>query len=930
MIRTTRLVHHLALACGGWTLLAASTALAQTTPPSEPQKLEKVEITGSSIRRIDAETALPVQILTREDIRRTGAATVEQLLQTVTAAASSGALPASASSGATTGNISSVSLRGLTSIRTLVLVNGRRISPYGIGFTNDSVSVDVNSIPVAALERVEILKDGASAIYGSDAIAGVVNLILRRDYQGAELSAEYGDTHDGGGGVQRVSGAWGFGDLARDRFNVWALVNYQREDALFGRDRDFASRGYNLGAFNDVTSAHAFPGNILTLDANGFFVNPGYPNNCAPSIVSPVYESRGPSGICRYDTSPRTTLFPEAERFSVFTAGRVAISSDVEGYAEISFSQNRQRTVIQPVPFSGVFTLPPNHPLLADPNSIYNQFGGTSVVLMSPASPFYPAAFIRGLVGANAALPDLFVLYRAVVNGDRDLTDTSRAPRAVLGVRGTFASWDFDTGVLWSQSQLRERTNGGFPSQVRILPLLNSGLVNLFGPNTPAIEAQLRATNFNGIAFTQWTSLTSLSARGTRDLVQLPGGPLAIALGAEVRKETYRSDPSPEIQAGDISGYGGNFLPVHRARNVTGAYTELNVPLFKGFEANLAARYDDYEGTGSKAVPKLGLRYTPLRGLLLRTSYGEGFRAPSLADLYAANTTGVTPNGLSDSLRCPTTGLTTDCNTQFPILQGGNPNLKPEESENITFGIVLEPTRNTSFAVDYFKIKLTDTIVNGVTAAVILSDFARYGRLVTRGPVQPNFPTLPGPIVQIDQTNINLGETRVEGFDIDWKWAIPAAELGKFTLGITGTYFKQFDVQNPDGSFTGAVDQVNASTGGLIPRWKHYASINWARGAWDVTLAQSWQGDYYDLPNSEPFGDQNVPRTVSSYTLYDTQVGYTGVKNLRLVAGIRNVLNTDPPYSNIGGQVVFQAGYDSTYADPRGRFYYVRATYQFK
>ena len=195
-------------------------------------QLQRVEITGSSIKRIDAETALPVQIITRDDIQKSGATNVEQLMQTVAAISSSGGNVVSASSGATTGSISSISLHGLTSLRTLVLLNGRRIAPYGIGFTGDSVSVDVNSIPLSAIERVEILKDGASAIYGSDAIAGVVNFILRQEFKGLELTGEYGDTTHGGADFKRASGIFGIGNLETDRFNVMVTASYQKEGAL--------------------------------------------------------------------------------------------------------------------------------------------------------------------------------------------------------------------------------------------------------------------------------------------------------------------------------------------------------------------------------------------------------------------------------------------------------------------------------------------------------------------------------------------------------------------------------------------------------------------------------------------------------------------------------------------------------------------------
>ncbi len=329
------------LACVG--LAAGAAAWGQDSP-------QRVEITGSSIKRTDAETALPVQVLTRKEIAATGAVNVEQLLQTVSAMTSSGATVNSSASGAATGGLSGISLRGLTSIRTLVLINGRRIAPYGIGFVGDSVSVDVNSIPLAAIERVEVLKDGASAIYGSDAIAGVVNFILRKDYTGLELSADYGETSGGGAHYKRATVTWGQGDIASDKYNVMVSASYQKEGALFGRDRDFASRGYNVDANNDTTSFNTFPANFLLLDGSGNGGNASAPGCPGPySFDSPFLTG---SGFCAFDPSPLVTLVPESERTSLNVSARFALSSNLELFAEASYNRNKQRTIIQPVPIS--------------------------------------------------------------------------------------------------------------------------------------------------------------------------------------------------------------------------------------------------------------------------------------------------------------------------------------------------------------------------------------------------------------------------------------------------------------------------------------------------------------------------------------------------------------------------------------------------
>lgn len=881
-----------------------------------PQQLERVEITGSSIKRIDAETALPVQVLTREDIQRTGATNVEQLLQTVSAASSSGALAASSVSGATTGGISAVSLRGLTSIRTLVLLNGRRIAPYGIGFTGDSVSVDVNAIPLAAIERVEVLKDGASAVYGSDAVAGVVNFILRRDFKGTEITGHYGDSTQGGAAVTRVSATWGLGDLSRDRFNVMLVGSFQKEDPLFGRDRDFARSGINVEHGNDTSSGNTFPANFVSVDGTIGTSNPSNPTCPGPySTLSPLLSPNG----CRFDPSPLVQLVPKSERTSLFASLKYAFSDNLEAFLEASYNKNEQNNVIQPVPISDQFALPNNHPLFN-----VAPYNGFSTIVLQSSSPYYPTAYVQSLTGG--ATPDLLIRYRANVNGDRDITDISEAPRLAFGVKGSGMGWDFDAAYLHSESRVREMVNNGFPALTQIMPLLNSGNVNFFGPNTPEVDAQLRATNFIGEAFNIKTSIDSFSAKGSRELFQMGGGAVAMAIGAETRKEKYRFTANPTIQTGDISGYGGNFLNTDRSRTVNAVFAEVAVPVTKTLEAGAAVRHDRYEGVGNSTTPKVSLRWKALSQLLLRGSVGRGFRAPSLQDLYLPNTTGVTPPGLNDPARCPTTGDgVRDCATQFPTLNGGNPALKPEKSKNATLGLVLEPTNNLSIALDWFKIDLKDTIVNGVTPAVVLSDVDKYGYLITRGPVDPAFPNLPGPITQILATNINLGQTKLSGVDFDVKWRIPETGLGRLTLSYSGTYFDTYDVQNVDGSFAPAIGFVNAATGGIIPRLKTYLQATLTRGPWSFTAAQNWQHSYTDIASTI----SGETGKVGAYETYDAQVQYSGLKNLRLTLGMRNVFDQDPPYTNSGGQVSFQGGYDPQYADPRGRFVYVTATYAF-
>ncbi len=898
-------------------------------PAFAQQNVERVEITGSSIRRVDAETALPVQIVTRQELEATGSANVEQFLQGLGVAlqGNSNSVVATAS-GATTGGVSSASLRGLGSQRTLVLIDGRRVAAGGT--LTDSTTVDVNHIPVAAIERIEVLKDGASAIYGSDAIGGVINFILRKDYKGGEATAYINHNQHPGGNGWGANGLIGFGNIANDSYNATMSFDYRKQDALYGRDRPFASSGINVEHRNDVTSGNTFPANFT---APGFFGtrNLFFPNCPGPfSTYSPLFSdpafgigSRG----CRFDPSPLVALLPEQEQKSIFTTLRYAFASNVEGYGQLSYSTKEQRTIIQPVPLSDQFILPPNHPLANQAPYFNPALGfGFSTFRLQSTSPYYPTAFVQTQTGGPT--PDLLIRYRSVITGNRDLTDTSDQTRVVLGLKApVFGGWESDTAFLHVDTKLTERVNNGFPSLSGILPLLNGGQVNPFGANTPAIQAQADATQFRGDAWKTKTSIDSLATTVRHDLTELAGGPLALAVGTDARREGFILDPSAAIQSGDISGYGGNFLPVDKSRKVGAAYAELVAPVVRGVELTGALRYDNYENVGSKTSPKVGARWQPAKEVVLRGSFGKGFRAPSLTELYQPQTTAVSANGLTDNSRCPTTGDPKDCLTQFAITVGGQPNLKPEISTNRTLGVVFEPAINTSLALDWWSVDLKDTIIFGISPQAILDDPTRYGSLITRAAPDPSCPGCPGQVTNINQINTNLGETRVRGLDVDFRQRIPTG-AGVYTVGLNGTHFLRYEIQNPDGSFSsvnGVATPITNGNGGTIPRWRHYLYVDWKLAPWNVSLVQQYQSHYQDNPGNI----DGQPNTVTSYTLYHLSSSYTGLidKNLKITFAIRNLLDTKPPYSQPVGY--FQAGYDPGYVDPRGRTFLLSATYKF-
>jgi iron complex outermembrane receptor protein len=909
-------------------------ALAQNADGSA-QNIERVIVTGSSIKRIDGETALPVQILKREEIERTGASSTEELVKQLSSLSSAGTSTTAANAaGYGGGSIATVSLRGLGSARTLVLVNGRRVAVYGGGSAGSAgSSVDVNSIPLAAIERVEVLKDGASAVYGSDAIAGVVNFILRKDYQGIEASGTYGQTSDRLGRDRKATLFGGIGDMAKDGWNLTGSVTLQKTDPIMGIDREYARR-LNVAEQNDYTSSITFPANVV-LNSRGTLGNPALAN-CGPySLVSPYSSTR-----CTYDNSLFASLQPQFEKASFMANGRLRLSGDAEAYFESGYTRNKITSTTQAVPlaYNAITTAtnpyaPAFQALIAQYPGMAARYGsniGRGGFILVPTSPYYPTAFAaaNGLSG----LP-LLLNYRDVANGSRNTRDVSENGRLVAGVRGTLAGWDMDSALLYSQSKVHSELLSGYAQYSKVLPILNSGVINPFGETTDqaALEA-VRAAEFRGTSYASKTSTTSLDVKGSREIWTLPAGAVGMALGAEVRREEFAYDPSVAIQTGDIAGLGGNALPVKGARNVGSVYAEFGIPIFKRLDADLAVRYDNYQGVGHTVNPKASLRWQPLDSVMLRTAVGKGFRAPSLTDLYTPQATGITGNGSRDFVRCPNlaTGAPRDCNFQFTTVTGGNPDLKPEKSLSLTAGIMWEPVKNASISLDAFRINLKDAIVvGGLSSTYFLASADRtlqYAQFINRGAADGNAAGV-GPIESIVQTNANLFKTQVAGVDVDALYRLRLGERQRLNLRLSGTYMSKYDVQGPDGSYTTSLDQALNASGGVVLRWKHNASATWEAGPYALTLLQNYQKSYTDAAaNLAPAA--TARRKVGAYQTFDLQFAYAGIANTKLTLGVKNLFDRDPPYTNLTSN--FLGGYDVSYADPRGRFLYVSANYSYK
>ena len=371
--------------------------------------------------------------------------------------------------------------------RTLVLINGRRTTVFGgVPGGGTDTAVDVNSIPISAIERIEVLKDGASAIYGSDAIAGVINFILRKDYVGGEVTVGYGEStrSTGHDADKKANVLLGFGDLQKDRFNVTIGAGYDKQDPLFGAQRAFADSSYNASTGANTTSGNTFPANIAIAPDYSSYSNPLFP------ACDPENHLIKIGAHCRYDPASYVNLIPDSERRNAMGSVHFAITPDLELYGEGAYSENRTKVSIQPVPLSDQFSIPSNNPYNAYLQNLINTqypalaaqldpLVGTAAILIPPSSPYYPTAFAaaNGMAGQP-----LVVRYRDTASGFRRLEDDTDNYRALIGLKGTLAGWDFDTGLLHVESNVREKTLGGFPQYSLLLPVLDGGGIDVFGP----------------------------------------------------------------------------------------------------------------------------------------------------------------------------------------------------------------------------------------------------------------------------------------------------------------------------------------------------------------------------------------------------------------------------------------------------------------
>ncbi len=925
--------------------LVSASVLAQTA--------QRVEITGSSIKRADSETALPISVITRADIDRTGATTAQDLVGLIPSVF--GGLVVASNVGST-GNASSAGMRGLDAKYTLVLLNGRRVANYAFG----NSPVDLNSIPLSAIDRVEVLRDGASAIYGADAVAGVINFITRKDYEGVEVSGYANKVQQGGGETRSANITGGFGNLATQGFNLLISANTESTDALHAKDRSFANTAKrpDLG-INKASPRNGVPNiNFTDTLGNGYgnkgngvgpLVNPFRYKNCDNAAFALVIRD---TSTCGTDYVKYIDLIPEQKHDNLIARGTLQLNADNQLFAEYVHTKNHLVSVYSPAPYTLTMTYP-----------AAGRFYPTSVTLpngMTVKPGFvYPGG--RVTTASEVLAADVVVTptgpisgtWRTVAGGGRtDITDDTM-DRFLVGAKGTIAGWDYETALTSSKSDGTISFGPGKFSYAKLTPLVASGAINVFGAQDAVSQAALNGALLTGPEQSATGKSMEFDFRVSRDIFQMPAGPVGFAAGYSYRKEDLAQTSFPVLASGDEVGGAGAIPSVTGDRKVMGLFTEFSIPLMKNLDLSLAARYDDYKngfGTSfNNLSPKASLRFQPMKELLVRGSYGQGYRAPTLYENLRPQTTGNNTNGnWSDPIRCPggvpinnTVDTSTECNVQQSTSLEGNKNLKPEKSTQYSLGLVFSPSANFSASLDYWDLSISDAIQQKSEIQVLSSptQFKDYiyrydpaafpggydgstGAGVYKGSTNAAFP-----IAYIYLPYDNSGKFFASGVDISLQYKLKLESIGTVGLNLEGTaytkhgykYFGESEIS----------DLGKYKDYGPTPKWRHAATAAWSGGAWNASLTNNFTSGYKDYTNPDAVNGTTYPaeRDVSSYSTWDAQVGWRGVKNLDVVLGVKNLLDTDPPSSRT--EKNFQTGYDAQWTNPLGRTLYLKMKYKF-
>ena len=736
-------------------------------------ELGKIEVTGSRLNQTDIETAQPVTVISREQIELSGFATVAEVLQN-TPYNSFGSFRETSGYANGQASVNEISLRGLGSQRTLVLLDGRRIASTG---GSGGAAQNLNQIPSAIIDRIEILRDGASAVYGSDAIAGVVNIITRKDFDGMDISVTSGSTEVGGGDYTRANIT---GGVSNSKGNIYYTFQHYDRRPQYYNEIPYASHASNY----DYFSSFGYPGAAIT--KLGIVVDPRCPeanvgssrdNGSNTSSTFPnSYYWAGPGldtglGRCGYDFAQDIMSIPRAKRNAFLMKSSYDLSPDVTMNTVVMFSQLEGDSRFAGTPITAPFPVipsgSPNHPLIAYGYDCVNEADGCG----------------------SATL-----LLRSVPNGYRDNTVTENITDVRVGFEGVA---DMMGGMEW-EFNVQATTNDidnqtiNLVNKTLLQAGLDAGTVDPWGINSTLDEVAAQMLAFNHTGLYQADLKTVMGDLIVKfDVGELPGGAIGMVLGAEYSHSAFDQLNDPESNAFLIAGSaGGDNITAERARK--SAFFELGLPFSEEFRVSMAGRYDEYstQGVGSNFSPSINFEYRPASWVLLRGTYGEGFRAPAFDELFG-NRSESFPSGI-DITGCAN-GVAVCTATQYRAFFGGNPDLGPEESEHYTFGAVLSPLPELTIQLSYWHTEFSGLITTSTLNREFEAEANGETNYVTR--CTANDQCQVGTVNFVSLTSNNYEGVEMEGLDFDLNYVMDTDNMGRFDMGLNAAKITKYVYQ---------------------------------------------------------------------------------------------------------------------------------------
>lgn len=938
-------------------VMAADTGASAEAPAPE---LEEIVVTGSSIAQKLDSSSLPVTILSSEEIAKTGFTSATDLLQNLPGM--QGFVPASSSVNGAGDGITTAAVHSMPSKYTLVLLDGQRVAGFELSaVAGEGFGVNLNSIPLDAIERVEVLTDGASALYGADAIAGVVNFVLKKDQTDGRVFYNASIPSQSGGGSWNAGISKGFGDLSSDGWNILVTFSHDVQDKLEASQRavssqgayfPFSSNGTNY-LFNNRTS-NTEPANVI-ISQLGVSYNPYYQanGNCGQgALAAPLTTAEGTT--CRFNYA--------------------ATVEDIPGYTRNSGL------------LKATFDLHDGGKLWAE--AVISQFDMTSQYA-APAQPFGISPTENSTLWNDYVVPYLTATdqtatqatlgYRAVSAGGRTDDWQTKMRHLAVGWEGSYFGWDFKAALVNSHGVLTDFGAGGFLDSSQFFSAIASGAYNpVMATGGSAIQSAILNTPFQQFI----SDVTTFAAGAQHSVFDLDGGPSILSLGAEYDEYKYlqnysslflsQSGFSTEPANSDYP-IGGNYgqVPFEADRANWGLFAEWLFPILTNLNVTASVRFDDYAQVHSDEVfsavanpatgvqdqlPaanlgntfndttfKVSFRYTPIEMVSFRGSYGTGFKAPNLNDIAGV----LEFNGsTSGSYACPFPG-SAGClpgSAQYDLLAGpnsqsGSAGLKPEKSTQYGFGVRVEPLPQLSIALDYWNVNIKNQVESqGIAEQVAYNNPGAYKNLFVNPYLDPaGFQT-----IALEQVPFNGGEAQYSGLDLNANYRVDLG-FGKFNVNWTGTYMlKQ---QYTDGP--GLPELTDLGVYGpdqqVVFRIISNLELSLQTGGWVNTLMTHYKSGYRDASYSagsaavflvNPNGSIGAPVAfgglqVPSYTTFDWQTAYNIEKNIRLTAGVKNIADTAPPLSLQTGGGGNAVGFDGRYYDPTGRTIYVRGDVKF-